>query len=866
MVMVVRSKQAMKGKKYKQKGRKAVPKSKPKSYNASDESDLEVVEEKPDQTKFSAPGFPGIGEDNYASDVELDTRKLVAKQNRKKKKSGGFQSMGLCYNVIRGVLKKGYKVPTPIQRKCIPVIMDDKDVVAMARTGSGKTAAFLIPMFEKLQMHSAKSGARALVLSPTRELALQTLKFTKELAKYTSLKSAVVLGGDKMENQFAALHGNPDIIIATPGRFLHVVMEMELKLNSIEYVVFDEADRLFEMGFSEQLQEIIQRLPDDRQTLLFSATLPKLLVEFARAGLNDPVLIRLDVDTKLSDQLKLAFFSVRADDKSSVLLHLLRNVIKPSEQSVVFLATKHHVEYIREILSQAGINCCYIYSSLDQTARKINVAKFIHKKAMVMLVTDVAARGIDIPMLDNVINYNFPAKPKLFVHRVGRVARAGRSGTAYSLVSSDEIAYLLDLHLFLGRPIKLASTVQTQDDDGVYGRVPQTIIDDEDTTIQSLIDGSLELENLKRVCDNAYKQYVKSRPAPATESVKRMKEIEKTHISLHPWFSEYVDDMETGRMKMVDGLKNYKPHTTILEINPNAKSQRFEVMKAKRNFHSNAIKKFQLKQKEQTARIATETDIRTGTTELSTEQEIEAAFNTMVAPGLKRKKQRDENKSKQKKLKTTTSVKDEEYYVNYRAPDHHAERGLSIGESSFDQQASRAMFDITGDDADAIKQHKGLLKWDRKKKKFLREGQDKKKKIKTESGNYIQASFKTNIYQDWLEKSKMGDQDDDNDSEEEHTGKYGNKGPRKGHKGGKKSKTPLYTGKHRREGRKQETEKGRKVRSEMKSKDQILKARKIEHRKQLQQQSRRKKMMMKRKGKGQFNKRGSMQKEKRQRR
>lgn len=189
--------------------------------------------------------------------------------------------------------------------------MEGKDVVAMARTGSGKTAAFLIPMFERLKTRSAKAGARALIFSPTRELALQvkcyynllkkpwfyfikfqTLKFVKELGRFTDLKSAVILGGDSMDEQFLALHGNPDIIVATPGRFLHVCVEMNLKLNGIEYVVFDEADRLFEMGLGEQLGLIIERLPDNRQTVLFSATLPKVLVEFAKAGLSDPVLIR----------------------------------------------------------------------------------------------------------------------------------------------------------------------------------------------------------------------------------------------------------------------------------------------------------------------------------------------------------------------------------------------------------------------------------------------------------------------------------------------------------------------------------------------------------------------------------------------
>nr|XP_054768053.1 ATP-dependent RNA helicase DDX54-like [Lytechinus pictus] len=190
--------------------------------------------------KVSA-GFPTI--DGYSSDADIDTRALVKQQNRKKKKSGGFQSMGLSHAVFKGIMKKGYKIPTPIQRKCIPIIMEGQDVVGMARTGSGKTAAFLLPMLERLQRRSAQSGARALILSPTRELALQTLKFTKELSRYMDLRSEVILGGDRMDDQFAALHENPDILIATPGRLLHVLVEMDLKLMQVEYVVFDEADR-----------------------------------------------------------------------------------------------------------------------------------------------------------------------------------------------------------------------------------------------------------------------------------------------------------------------------------------------------------------------------------------------------------------------------------------------------------------------------------------------------------------------------------------------------------------------------------------------------------------------------------------------
>lgn len=238
------------------------------------------------------------------------------------------------------------------------------------------------------------------------------------------------------------------------------------------------------MGFKEQLNEILHKLPvENRQTLLFSATMPHSLVEFARAGLQNPVLIRLDVESKLSDKLKMTFLQCRLPDKLSILIYLLNHVIKPVknplhiendkntkenkdkrlEQTLIFVATKHHVEFLRELLECLGYSVSYAYSSLDQTARQINIAKFQNKKTSIMIVTDVAARGIDIPMLDNVINFNFPSKAKLFVHRVGRVARAGQYGNAISLVTNDELPYMHELFEFLSKEIRFATDDMTAD-------------------------------------------------------------------------------------------------------------------------------------------------------------------------------------------------------------------------------------------------------------------------------------------------------------------------------------------------------------------------------------------------------------------
>ncbi|XP_007490072.1 ATP-dependent RNA helicase DDX54 isoform X2 [Monodelphis domestica] len=758
--------------------------------------------------KKALPAFPAS---EASSDVEPDIQEMVRAQNKKKKKSGGFQSMGLSYPVFKGIMKKGYKVPTPIQRKTIPVILDGKDVVAMARTGSGKTACFLIPMFEKLKAHSAQTGARALILSPTRELALQTMKFTKELGKFTGLKTALILGGDKMEDQFAALHENPDIIIATPGRLMHVAVEMNLKLQSVQYAVFDEADRLFEMGFAEQLQEIMGRLPEDHQTVLFSATLPKLLVEFARAGLTEPVLIRLDVDTKLNEQLKTAFFHVRRDDKPAVLLHVLRNLVRPQDQTVVFVATKHEAEYLTELLTAQGVGCTHIYSALDQTARKINLARFVHGKCSALIVTDVAARGLDIPLLDNVVNFNFPAKSKLFLHRVGRVARAGRSGTAYSLVAPDEVPYVFDLHLFLDRPLALAAPNDKPSDaaaDGMLGRVPRSVVDDEECRLITDHDASSELQSLRRVAENAHKQYVRSRPGPSPESIKRAKDLDPTLLGLHPLFSSRFEDDELERMKLVDSIKNYRARATIFEINTTTRDPGSQVMRAKRKRDHKAITKFQKGQQE---RLRPQPGPPPPTPENQEEEEegcVEEAFSEVLGP---KRPRLAEGPGGKKKRKERSSPQDADFYVPYRPKDFDSERGLSVGGqgSAFEQQAAGAVLDLMGDETPTLARGRQQLKWDRKRKRFVgSSGQEDKKKIKTESGRYISSSYKRDLYQKWKQKNRIEDRDSEED-EGEPKRRGGNRGRGRG-RGASVGRAPGS---------------GARVRSELKNKQQILKQR-----------------------------------------
>ncbi|KAI1826514.1 ATP-dependent RNA helicase DBP10 [Xylaria intraflava] len=531
------------------------------------------------------------------------------------KKGGGFQSMGLSGNLLRAITKKGFKVPTPIQRKTIPLILQRKDLLAMARTGSGKTAAFLIPMVQTLKAHSATMGARALILSPSRELAIQTLSVTKELTRGTDLKIMLCVGGDSLNEQFANMSAGPDIILATPGRFLHLLVEMNLVvtgLSKMQYVVFDEADRLFEMGFAAQLQEILHALPATRQTLLFSATLPSSVTEFVRAGCQDPVLIRLDADTKVSPDLEGAVFSVKGAEKLGTLLHILHDIIKiptglpegvtspaenpskkrkrgseishekqkPSPHStIIFTSTKHDVEFLQTVLTRAGFAVSYVYGSLDQTARKTQIDNFRGGGTNILVVTDVAARGIDIPLLYNTINYSFPATPKLYVHRVGRVARAGMRGWAYSLVKDTDVPYLLDLQLFLGQKLVLGKDVKGTPNfttDMIVGAPVRSKVENYTEWLNKLLSDESDLTTLQHVSEKAEKLYLRTRNSASTQSARRAREVvsSKGFSQIHPIYGDDISAMEDDRAAMLAKIGGFKPQETIFEIRRPAKGKR----------------------------------------------------------------------------------------------------------------------------------------------------------------------------------------------------------------------------------------------------------------------------------------------------
>ena len=550
-------------------------------------------------------------------------------QKAKKSKSGGFQSLGLSKPIFKGVMRMGYKVPTPIQRSVLPVALSGKDVMAMARTGSGKTCAFLLPLLEKLGEHSTQAGvdARGVILSPTRELAIQTLKFARSMSHFTDLRCSLIVGGDSMEVQFASLASCPDIIVATPGRLVHHLDEVsDFSLKSVEIVVFDEADRIFEMGFAEQLLHITKEMPEERQTMLFSATLPASVVQFARAGMTAPQIIRLDTDVKVSEQLKMSFVTCQTSERLAVFMYIMRELIPRAQQTIVFAATRHHVEYLTVLLRHAHFDAVCVYGQMDQEARTMSMSHFRSKKAHVLVVTDVAARGIDIPMLDNVVNFHFPAAPNLFTHRVGRAARAGRSGVAISLAAPDELGYMMELQMHLGRTLVPGTSYWDNHDvpllleklavDEVhYGGLPRELLDFENEGLLTLMENNEELASLEKVCRRAYKQYIKSRGEPSRRSLQRAKEVTTqcfVGVCLHPLFAKSRPEGEgsggaaasgptiVSRDALVARIRGFRPCQTILEIKSkgsnklgDAENNPAEAMRHKRRVHQALISQTQ---------------------------------------------------------------------------------------------------------------------------------------------------------------------------------------------------------------------------------------------------------------------------------
>lgn len=364
-----------------------------------------------------------------------------------------FKNLGLSNNLLKAIDKKGYTTPSPIQEKAIPPVLEGKDVLASAQTGTGKTAGFTLPLLHLLseQKTLRHRPVRALILTPTRELAAQIFANVKEYSEFLDLRSAVIFGGVNQKPQIANLKRGMDVLVATPGRLLDLHNQRFLSLDKVEIFVLDEADRMLDMGFLRDIERVMKLIPAKRQNLMFSATFSKDIKKLAHGILNNPIQVEATPENTAVEVIKQKVYRVAKGKKTGLIIKLISD--GNWQQVLVFTRTKHGANNLCKKMSSKGISAAAIHGNKSQGARTKALDGFKKGTLRVLVATDIAARGLDIPLLPHVINYEIPNIPEDYVHRIGRTGRAGASGEAVSLVSADETTYLKDIQKLIGMQI-----------------------------------------------------------------------------------------------------------------------------------------------------------------------------------------------------------------------------------------------------------------------------------------------------------------------------------------------------------------------------------------------------------------------------
>jgi ATP-dependent RNA helicase RhlE len=365
-----------------------------------------------------------------------------------------FTSLGLSDALLKAISKKGYTTPSPIQVKAIPLVLERKDVLASAQTGSGKTAGFALPMLQILanRQQLRHRPVRALILTPTRELAAQVEQEFKEYSEFTDLQSMVIFGGVNANPQIRRLRQGVDILVATPGRLLDLQNQKAVSLANVEILVLDEADRMLDMGFLRDIKKILALLPSKRQNLLFSATFSKEIKQLAGSFLHHPVMVEATPVNTTAEKVDQLIYRTDKGRKTDLVIKLISE--GNWQQVLIFTRTKHGANKLSQKLEKAGIKSAAIHGNKSQGARTKALAGFKSGKVGVLVATDIAARGLDIPLLPHVINYELPNVPEDYVHRIGRTGRAGASGEAISIVSVDEYEYVRSIEKLLGEKLE----------------------------------------------------------------------------------------------------------------------------------------------------------------------------------------------------------------------------------------------------------------------------------------------------------------------------------------------------------------------------------------------------------------------------
>lgn len=362
-----------------------------------------------------------------------------------------FKELELIEPILKALDEVNYEIPTTIQEQAIPILLQGNDLLGCAQTGTGKTAAFSIPILQRLYKSDKRKGIRALILTPTRELAIQIGESFEEYGRYTGLKHTVIFGGVPQKPQVDALTRGVQILIATPGRLLDLQSQGLISLKGLEYFVLDEADRMLDMGFVHDIKRVLKLIPEKRQTLLFSATMPPEIEKLANTILSKPRKVEVTPVSSTVETIQQSVYFVEKAEKKDLLLHLLK---APDIESVlIFTRTKHGADKITRILNKNGIPAEAIHGNKSQNARQRALTAFKAHALRVLIATDIAARGIDVDQLSHVINYELPNIPETYVHRIGRTGRAGHEGIAISFCESEELPYLKDIQKLIGLQI-----------------------------------------------------------------------------------------------------------------------------------------------------------------------------------------------------------------------------------------------------------------------------------------------------------------------------------------------------------------------------------------------------------------------------
>lgn len=369
-----------------------------------------------------------------------------------------FNDLQLKKSILKALAESGYEKPTAIQQKCIPRVLNGEDLIATAQTGTGKTAAFALPIIQQLFPFQDASNQdkkiRALIIAPTRELAVQINENFENYAKYTNLRSSVAFGGTSIEPQKEILKKGIDILVATPGRLLDLHKQDVVNLDYVKQLVLDEADLLLEMGFIDDVKKIVRLCPTKKQTLLFSATMPEKVVELASTILKDPTEVSISQISSAAKNVQQNLFYVPKPKKIELCLHLLRNTIKKGT-TIIFRRTKYGVEKLEQTLSTNGYLVNSIHGDKTQLERQLALNQLKNNEITVLIATDVASRGLDIPSLDYVINFDIPNIPEIYVHRIGRTGRANEAGISLSFCAADEKRYVKSIESLLQKYIPI---------------------------------------------------------------------------------------------------------------------------------------------------------------------------------------------------------------------------------------------------------------------------------------------------------------------------------------------------------------------------------------------------------------------------